>query len=223
LRSPNADITVTNPGGTFKLLEQEQAHHYKGNTMAQLTSGGASWFRTRAVVLTSGVGIGNSQIVAFDSALRAAKIADFNLIRVSSIVPAGVPIYTLRQGVGPISGNGCMLPAVYACTASGDQGEFLSGAVGVGVPRDPAQSGVIFFREGLGQVEADCVGEVADMVREAMTEVRHIDDDAYDFRCVPASAPPCTGKKWRAALSALCFADDHLWTTYFEPLVEPFR
>ena len=46
-----------------------------------------SWFETGAVILTHGWSRGGSAINAFDNALRAARIADFNLLRVTSIVP----------------------------------------------------------------------------------------------------------------------------------------
>jgi len=41
------------------------------------------------IILTSGVGTGPTTLAAFDAALRAAGIANYNLIFLSSIIPAG--------------------------------------------------------------------------------------------------------------------------------------
>ena len=176
------------------------------------------WFKTRAVILTSGLGAGSSRIVAFDAALRSAKIADFNLIQVSSIVPPGVPVYVFKEGVGVISGDGCMLPTVYATSSSQRPGEVLSGAVGLGVPTDSQRSGVIFFNQGHDLAENDCISELEAMVAEGMKMLRRT--DAYTYHYATASQQVEDSNEWRSVVAALSFVDDHMWK-YFEDAVEP--
>jgi arginine decarboxylase len=175
------------------------------------------WFDTRAAILTAGVGEGTSQIVAFDSALRSAAIADFNLIRVTSIVPPRVSVYVLQSGLDSLSGEGCMLPAVYAVSYSSDPGRILSAGVGVGVPLDTNQSGVIFTNDGVSINEVNCIARLESMVEEGMTRLRGI--NAYEFRCASASTEVTEGGEWRAAVAAVCFADEHLWQ-YFADAVK---
>jgi arginine decarboxylase len=50
--------------------------------------------------IASGVGTGPTKMAAFDSALQAAGAANYNLIRLSSIVPPGSRIIELD---GPIT------------------------------------------------------------------------------------------------------------------------
>jgi arginine decarboxylase len=54
--------------------------------------------RGLAIQVVSGIGFGPTELAAFDAALRAAGIANYNLIRLTSIIPAGS---TVRAGNGP--------------------------------------------------------------------------------------------------------------------------
>ena len=76
------------------------------------------WFETTRVALTSGVGTGRSHLNAFDHALRDGGIADYNLIKVSSIIPPGTSVSRLRRSTQPISGEGLLVPTIYAEMAS---------------------------------------------------------------------------------------------------------
>jgi arginine decarboxylase len=174
------------------------------------------WFDTQEVVITSGTGTGSSEIAAFDAALRAAGIANFNLILVSSIVPPGIRVRELPPGTPAIGGKGSMLPAVYARVGSSRAGEVVSAAVGVGEPADTDECGVIFINGGRDLGEEQCVADLAQMVAEGMSKVRGT--DAYDFRCRSASATVAADGTWTVVVAALCFADQSLWQ-YFRPVL----
>jgi arginine decarboxylase len=178
------------------------------------------WFNTRAVVLTSGRGSGSREIVAFDAALRASAIADFNLIKVTSIVPPGVPVYRLVcDDLEAIDGRGHMLPTVYAKVSSEVIGERITAAVGLGVPDDNQRSGVIFIDEQRHGTEDQCVDGLAAMVAEGMTMLRRT--DSYSFHNASASAQREAGAPgWCTVLAALSFVDEDLWP-YFEDRVVP--
>lgn len=148
--------------------------------------------------------------MALDAALRDAFIADFNLIRVTSIVPPGVGIHAMPRGDGkPIDGNGAMLPAVYEVATTYVEGQRVSAAIGVGVPLDPKRAGVIFTNSGVGLEERECVEQVAQFVSEGMTLVRGC--HSYEFKTCSASAIGGGGGTWTTALAALCFCDAALW------------
>lgn len=64
--------------------------------------------------ISRGVGSGRTRLAAFDSALRDAGIGDFNLIRLSSVIPAGSTIKEVGAA-DQISGeHGDALYCVYA-------------------------------------------------------------------------------------------------------------
>lgn len=52
----------------------------------------------RTIPVARGIGRGPTTLAAFDAALRAAGIANFNLLRLSSVIPPGSQVRTLREG-----------------------------------------------------------------------------------------------------------------------------
>ncbi|WP_370942195.1 pyruvoyl-dependent arginine decarboxylase [Amycolatopsis sp. cg5] len=169
------------------------------------------WFNTRAVVLTAGVGTGSSEIVAFDAALRAAAIADFNLIRVTSIVPPTVPVLHIPppRRTEPIDGQGQMLPTVYAVRATNRTGQQVSAAVGVGVSDLPDRSGVIFINEQTDGTADNCVRDLELMIMEGMRKLRRTDTYAFHHAAATATADT-TDEAWTCTMAACCFVDDDL-------------
>ena len=47
------------------------------------------WDLPKQVILTSGVGVGSTEINAYDNALLNAGVGDYNLVKVTSVLPAG--------------------------------------------------------------------------------------------------------------------------------------
>lgn len=80
------------------------------------------------ILLVSGKGFGNTELSAFDSALRDAGIGNLNLVRVSSIVPRGCRI--VEKLNRPLI-EGEILPCVYTHYESNRKGEVISSAISV--------------------------------------------------------------------------------------------
>jgi arginine decarboxylase len=96
-----------------------------------------SWTPDR-YVLGASEGHGTSPINAFDAALRSSGFADYNLLRVSSILPAGA------KRIDSISlAKGSVIPCVYAFITSSDEGVTLSSVVALGIPERESDIGVI--------------------------------------------------------------------------------
>lgn len=112
--------------------------------------------------VTRGSGTGKSPLVAFDSALRTAGIADYNLLRVSSILPAGAEPYDMVDLPG-----GSLLPCVYSIAQVGPDDPPLVAAVAVAIPAVDNRVGVIMEWHGQGD-EAYARAMVQDMAQEAM-------------------------------------------------------
>ena len=76
--------------------------------------------------------------MAFDRALRAAGVADYNLLKVSSILPPGAQrSFTLDLPPGSL------LPIAYGEYFSSEDGLTISAAVAAGLPAEPGAVGVI--------------------------------------------------------------------------------
>ena len=114
--------------------------------------------------LVAGSGEGYSCLNAFDTALLAAGIGNMNLLKVSSILPAGA-----RQ-VSEISlPPGSLVPTAYAALTSDVPGEVISAAVAVG-HGSRAEHGVIMELSGRRPA------------REIEAEIRRMVEDAFARR-----------------------------------------
>ena len=97
------------------------------------------------VCLASGAAEGDSELTAFDNALRKAGIGDVNLIRVSSIVPPGASMSPL-----PDLPMGSLTPAAYAKAVSTVPGQTIAACIGVGWT---PQGGVLMEASGVETAE----------------------------------------------------------------------
>lgn len=126
--------------------------------------------------IASGSGQSKYQLVAFDNALIQAGLSNYNLVRVSSILPA---MATRRQYVD--LELGIPLHTAYATVSSNTPGEKIATAIAVGIPKMATNIGVIM--EGVGNT-ADETAEVArQMVMEAMNN-HGIEIDRVEFSAV---------------------------------------
>lgn len=92
--------------------------------------------------LVAGAAEGPSRLNAFDNALLAAGIGDLNLLKVSSVLPAGV-----RELPEIRATPGALVPTAYGAIESHVPGERIAAAVAVGLAADGG-SGLIFEYSG---------------------------------------------------------------------------
>jgi len=111
------------------------------------------------VILVHGAAEGESELTAFDNALRQAGIGDLNLIRVSSIVPPGA-----RLAPMPRIPRGSLTPAAYAKAVSSCPGQRIAACVGAGIT---PEGGVLMEASGACSA-AELEERVRRMVDEAM-------------------------------------------------------
>ncbi|MCL5959673.1 MAG: arginine decarboxylase, pyruvoyl-dependent [Chloroflexi bacterium] len=109
------------------------------------------WEVPQEVWLTSGVGEGSTRLNAFDKALFCAGIGNLNLMKVTSILPAGAKVVDLRQNGKQVDiPFGCLVPTVYTTIASDCPGQRIACGLVVAVPEDRSLNGVIFEVSLLG-------------------------------------------------------------------------
>ena len=119
------------------------------------------------VVITSGSDTGPSPLNAFDSALLDARVGDLNLLKTSSIVPAGASVSNLKKQPGALAlPAGAIVPAVYSYFVDDAAGEVISACLAIGLPPSGG-SGVIFEYSGRGRL-SEIRPRVRLMVAEAL-------------------------------------------------------
>lgn len=88
--------------------------------------------------LSSGAGHANGYLNAFDRALNAAGISDYNLVKISSILPPNC--HPEGKVLLP---KGLLLPTAIAKIFSDIVGTRLSAAVAIAIPQDSNDIGII--------------------------------------------------------------------------------
>jgi arginine decarboxylase len=172
------------------------------------------WFTTSRVVLTSGSAIGKTPLNAFDNALRDAGIADFNLIKVSSIVPPNVPVQRLMRRSVPVSGEGLMVPTIYVELTNDVPGTEIAVAVGAGLP-PPSQraAGVVFVAACQG-TEQTARSLVEEMVHDGM-ENKGLERHHVEL----ASAAVVASRPWTTAIACALFCDVDIESTLAHAII----
>lgn len=97
----------------------------------------------RRFCMGAGVGRGETELLAFDKALAAAGFSNYNLVKVSSIIPPGAVACEV-PGLPP----GSLLPIAYASLVSCEEGLVISAAVAAGIPASKDDVGVIMEFSG---------------------------------------------------------------------------
>ncbi|MBQ9910083.1 MAG: arginine decarboxylase, pyruvoyl-dependent [Lachnospiraceae bacterium] len=115
--------------------------------------------RPRYYYINSGSGVEKSELVSFDSALSHAGISNYNLVRVSSILPGDC---VRKDAVDEIPGS--ILYTAYGSISSSVEGETIASAICIGLPKDEHQIGVIMEFSGV------CTEETARKKVLAMTK-----------------------------------------------------
>jgi len=110
------------------------------------------------VILAAGADEGGSELNAFDNALLKAGIANWNLVRVSSILPPKAQItYDI-----PFIEKGSLVPIVLAKITSDNEGEKIASAIAIGIGEE---FGVIMEQSGKGTKE-----EIEERARKKVEE-----------------------------------------------------
>ena len=113
-------------------------------------------------VIRSGVGRSDKYLPSFDKALIEAGVGNYNLVRLSSILPARckeVQEIDLQEG--------SLLPTAYATITSSEAGEMIASAIGVGISADDSQVGVTMEYSSKGETKEECEIIVMEMIKEA--------------------------------------------------------
>lgn len=120
----------------------------------------------KKVFFTKGVGVHKDKLQSFELALRAAGIAKYNLVNVSSIMPPGVKIVNREEGVTLLK-PGQIVYCVLARNATDEPNRLVAAAIGTAVPAEEGSYGYISEHTSFGQTK-EVAGEYAEDLAASM-------------------------------------------------------
>lgn len=133
---------------------------------------------------TKGAGKHRQNLQSFEEALRDAGIAQFNLVRVSSIYPPLCSIITRQKGLAMLS-PGQIVFVVLAETRTNEPNRLACAGIGLAIPGDKSTHGYISEHHGFGMTQKACADYVEDMAASMLATTKGIDldpDTAYNER-----------------------------------------
>ncbi len=141
-------------------------------------------FVAKEMFLTSGVGRHREKLASFELALRDAGIAEFNLVRVSSIFPPHCKLISRTNGLAKLT-PGQILFSVLAESATNEPHRLIASSIGVAIPRDRSHYGFLSEHHAHGQKEQRAGDYAEDLAAEMLATVLGVDfdpDAAWDER-----------------------------------------
>jgi arginine decarboxylase len=118
------------------------------------------------VFLTKGVGRHRYQLKSFEEALRQARVAQQNLVQVSSILPPKCKIIAREKGLKSMV-PGQISYCVIARSDTNEHGRLIASSIGIAVPKDRNKWGYISEVHGHGMNKA----EAADMSEDLAADM----------------------------------------------------
>lgn len=104
----------------------------------------------RYVFFTRGVGRHRERLASFEEALRKARMAEYNLVRVSSIFPPHAKLISADKGLNKLS-TGQITFVVLAEAATDEANRLIAASIGVAIPRDRNRYGYLSEHHTFGQ------------------------------------------------------------------------
>jgi arginine decarboxylase len=118
------------------------------------------------VFLTKGMGRHREKLTSFELALRAAGIAKFNLVSVSSILPPQCRLISKVKGLAMLHA-GQIVYTVLSRNSTDEPHRLIGSTIGVAIPADRQRYGYLSEHHSFGQREKT-VGEYAEDLAATM-------------------------------------------------------
>jgi arginine decarboxylase len=134
------------------------------------------------VFLTRGVGRHKEKLTSFEMALRDAGIAEFNLVRVSSIFPPNCKIVPRKQGSAADSGR---FFVVMSENATDEPHRLIACSVGIAIPKDKNQYGYLSEHHSFGENDTRAGDYAEDLAASMLATILGVEFDpnsSYDER-----------------------------------------
>lgn len=133
-------------------------------------------FVPREVFLTRGVGRHRERLASFEEALRAAEIACFNLVHVSSIFPPGCKLISRSRGLKRLQ-PGQIVFTVMSRNDTNEYRRLAAASVGLAIPRDTSMYGYLSEHGSHGQNEREAGDYAEDLAASMLATTLGVDFD----------------------------------------------
>lgn len=141
-------------------------------------------FVPKKAFLTKGVGRHREKLASFEEALRDAKIANFNIVPVSSIMPPHCQLIPASQGLKKLH-SGQILHAVLARNATNEHHRLVCASIGMAIPKDRSQHGYISEHHSFGesdQMSGDYAEDLAAMMLSTIMGIAFDSGSSWDTK-----------------------------------------
>lgn len=120
----------------------------------------------KEMFFTIGIGHHKDKLTSFELALRDAGIAQFNIVRVSSIFPPHCKIISKEEGLKKLK-DGQILFTVLSDISTNEYGRLIAAAIGAAIPMDSSLHGYLSEYHDFGKPEKEA-GEYAEDIAAYM-------------------------------------------------------
>jgi arginine decarboxylase len=138
----------------------------------------------KGIFLTKGMGKHRERLPSFELALRDARIAEFNLVRVSSIFPPSCKVISIQEGLKHLS-PGQIVYAVMYDNATDEPHRLIAASVGLAIPADRSQYGYLSEHKSFGQTDEKAGDYAEDLAATMLATILGVEFDpnvSYDER-----------------------------------------
>jgi arginine decarboxylase len=138
----------------------------------------------KGIFLTKGAGKHREKLSSFELALRSAGIAEFNIVRVSSIFPPNCKVISLQEGLKRLT-PGQVVYAVLYENATNEPHRLVAASVGLAIPSNPSQYGYLSEHRSFGETDQKAGDYAEDLAATMLATILGVDFDpnaSYDER-----------------------------------------
>ena len=138
----------------------------------------------KGIFLTKGVGKHREKLSSFELALRSAGIAEYNLVRVSSIFPPNCKVVSLQEGLRRLT-PGQIVYAVMHDNSTNEPHRLIAASVGLAIPANAAQYGYLSEHHSFGETDQKAGDYAEDLAASMLATILGVDFDpntSYDER-----------------------------------------
>lgn len=120
----------------------------------------------KEMFFTTGIGHHKDKLTSFELALRDASIAQFNIVRVSSIFPPYCKIISKEAGLAKLKA-GQIVFSVLADINTNEFGRMIAASIGVAIPNDQSLHGYLSEYHDYGKTQEEA-GDYAEDIAAYM-------------------------------------------------------
>jgi arginine decarboxylase len=120
----------------------------------------------KEMFFTTGIGHHKDKLTSFELALRDANIAQFNIVRVSSIFPPYCKIISKEEGLAKLQA-GQIVFSVLSDIGTNEFGRMIAASIGVAIPNDQSLHGYLSEYHEYGKTQEE-VGDYAEDIAAYM-------------------------------------------------------